>query len=67
MDSLVERLQWDFECTHGALRVLPLDIALRDECAQALRPPTAEMKRNPVSGCAALLRESVPRARVCDC
>lgn len=47
MDALVERLQWDFECTHGALRVLPLDITLRDECAHALRPPTVEMKRNP--------------------
>lgn len=38
MQSLLQGLQTDFESMMGALRVLPLDLGLREECAQLLKP-----------------------------
>ena len=40
MQSLLEGLQDDTESMMGALRVLPLELGLRDECAQLLKPTT---------------------------
>lgn len=38
MQNLLEGQQTDFESTMGALRVLPLELGLRDECAALLKP-----------------------------
>lgn len=44
MQSLLERLQCDFESMMGALTVLPIELGLRDECGQLLKPPSATSK-----------------------